>query len=96
MVTARAFRQEATIGLPVDDLACHMGAVDGYGGTAPGSEHCPETEFEPYHAGREKRKIVDFHVDIHGGFWVCFEDQCRRGSYDEALYVMGGGREIEG
>lgn len=70
---------------PVDELACRLGAADGYGGEAPGSELC-----------HDWADILDFHLDANGEFWVCFTDLCREATYEEAVYLLGGRREVEG
>lgn len=96
MATARSSHIPNTTDAQVDDIICHMGAADGYGGEAPGSELCRMPDDVPLPDHDSMAEIVDFHVDAHGGFWVCFDDVCREGSYEEALYVMGGRREVEG
>ncbi|MEO5336975.1 MAG: hypothetical protein H7841_08785 [Magnetospirillum sp. WYHS-4] len=84
---------------PIDGLFCRLGAADGYGGEAPGAEYChgeagePDAEFEP---PRDKTRIVDFHLVPNGRFWVCYDDLCREGTYEEAVYLLAGRREIEG
>jgi hypothetical protein len=70
---------------PVEDLVCRLAESDGYGGSAPGSELC-----------RDPADILDFHLDAQGEFWVCFSDFCREGTYEEAVYLLGGKREVEG
>ena len=75
-----------------------MGAADGYGGQAPGSEYCDPREVDTGGAPalHDARDIVDFHLGSHGDFWVCSTTECHEGSFEEALYVLGGKREVEG
>lgn len=82
-------------GARIADLACRFGAADGYGGEAPGAEYCDIGD-KVTTDGHRMRDIVDFHLLADGGFWVCFDDVCREGTYDEALYLLAGRREIEG
>ena len=81
---------------PVNDVACRLGAADGYGGKAPGAEYCSDWKLPDPPVSVSSQAIVDFHLGAHGDFWVCTADECHQGTYEEAVFVFGGRREIEG
>lgn len=84
-----ALSQEAVRSL--EEVIRQLGGSDGprAAGDVPFAEEGPHAE--PNVSG-----ITDFHVGRDGHFWVCFDDFCRQGSLEEAIYLLGGKREVEG